>query len=236
MKKLFKRYPFLFDSIVIGVSMAVIIGLTIFAVIKDQHIEKPIIDDTETAPVTTVETYERPSVVIPQIVEPPETESESVTEETTAEETTTAPVTEPITEAETTAKAVPETTVPETAAPKLVEITSAPETTAEVTTAAETKSGYLGRFKLTAYCACSKCCGKWGAQTATGTVPTQGRTIAVDPKVIPYGSSVYIEGWGTYIAEDCGGGIKNNRIDIFFNSHAEALNFGVRYADVYLEP
>ena len=236
MKKLFKRYPFLFDSIVIGVCCSIILGVTLWAFFKDQHIEKPIFDDTETAPVTTVETYERPSVVIPQIVDPPETESEIVTEETTAEETTTAPVTEPITEAETTAKAVPETTVPETVAPRIVEVAPEAETTAETTTAAETKSGYLGRFKLTAYCACSKCCGKWGAKTATGTVPTQGRTIAVDPKVIPYGSSVYIEGWGTYIAEDTGGGIKNNRIDVFFNSHTEAFNFGVRYADVYLEP
>lgn len=109
------------------------------------------------------------------------------------------------------------------------------------TTVAETTSGriYLGNYKLTAYCSCSVCCGKWGQRTASGTAPVQGRTIAVDPSVIPYGTSVYIEGYGTYIAEDTGGAIKNNdqygRIDVYFNDHEEALIFGVRYADVYLE-
>lgn len=111
------------------------------------------------------------------------------------------------------------------------------ETTAVETAVAETTSGrvYLGKYKLTAYCSCSTCCGKWGARTATGTAPVQGRTIAVDPRVIPYGSQVHIDGYGTYIAEDTGGAIKNNRIDVYFNNHTEALNFGVRYADVYLE-
>ena len=92
---------------------------------------------------------------------------------------------------------------------------------------------YMGRFKLTAYCACSKCCGKSDGITATGTKAKQGRTIAVDPKKIPYGTKVVINGH-TYVAEDCGGSIKNNRIDIFFNSHKEALQFGVQYADVYI--
>ena len=93
---------------------------------------------------------------------------------------------------------------------------------------------YLGGFKLTAYCACEICCGEWAnGITATGTVATQGRTIAVDPTVIPYGSKVMINGH-TYVAEDCGGAITENRIDIFFDNHDEALNFGVQYYDVYL--
>jgi 3D (Asp-Asp-Asp) domain-containing protein len=92
---------------------------------------------------------------------------------------------------------------------------------------------YMGRFKLTAYCACSKCCGKSDGITASGTKAKQGRTIAVDPKQIPYGTKVVINGH-TYVAEDCGGSIKNNRIDVFFNSHKEALQFGVQYADVYI--
>lgn len=95
------------------------------------------------------------------------------------------------------------------------------------------KLTFLGVYRLTAYCSCSICRDKWGPRIAVN--PTQGRTIAVDPTVIPYGTSVYIEGYGTYIAEDTGGAIKNNRIDVFFNSHTEALKFGVRYADVYLE-
>lgn len=79
----------------------------------------------------------------------------------------------------------------------------------------------------TAYCPCLHCCGKTDGITATGTIATQGRTIAADPAVIPYGTAVIING-NTYIVEDCGGAIKGNRIDIFFDSHAEALEFGVQ--------
>lgn len=78
---------------------------------------------------------------------------------------------------------------------------------------------------LTAYCSCAKCCGKSDGITATGTLAKQGRTIAVDPRYIPYGTEVIIDGV-TYIAEDCGGAIKGNRIDLFFDSHSEALKFG----------
>ena len=92
----------------------------------------------------------------------------------------------------------------------------------------------LGEFKLTAYCNCKKCCGKWaGGPTASGKMPKQGRTIAVDPKVIPLGSKVVINGI-TYIAEDTGSAIKNKRIDVYFDSHKEALKFGVQYAKVYV--
>ena len=97
----------------------------------------------------------------------------------------------------------------------------------------------LGEFKLTAYCPCAKCCGKTDGITATGTTATEGRTIAVDPRVIPYGSTVTIYfSDGTlhsYIAEDCGGGIKGNRLDIYFNDHQTALQFGVQRAYVYME-
>ena len=92
---------------------------------------------------------------------------------------------------------------------------------------------YLGEFLLTAYCPCSYCCGKSDGITATGTVAPAGRTIAVDPRIIPYGSQVKINGH-IYTAEDCGGAIKSNKIDIFFSTHQEALNFGTRYADAYL--
>lgn len=98
----------------------------------------------------------------------------------------------------------------------------------------EPKEINLGKFKLTAYCGCKKCCGKTDGITSTGTKATQGRTIAVDTKVIPYGSKVIING-KEYIAEDCGGAIKNNRIDIFFNNHQDALKFGVQYANVYIK-
>lgn len=98
----------------------------------------------------------------------------------------------------------------------------------------------LGEFVLSAYCPCSKCCGRWAdGITATGTVATEGRTIAVDPSVIPYGATVtlYCESGDTVscIAEDCGGGIKGKHIDVFFDDHQAALEFGVQSAMVYVE-
>lgn len=85
-------------------------------------------------------------------------------------------------------------------------------------------------FKVTAYCPCVKCCGKSDGITATGVKAIQGRTIAVDPRYIPYGTEVTING-NTYVAEDCGGNIKGNRIDIYFDNHNEALQFGVQHLE-----
>ena len=73
-----------------------------------------------------------------------------------------------------------------------------------------------------------------GGKTATGTVPKWG-TIAVDPKVIPYGTKVYIPQFNkTFIAEDCGGAIKGNKIDIYMNSKQECINWGRRTIDIYI--
>ena len=92
----------------------------------------------------------------------------------------------------------------------------------------------LGVFHITHYCQCSICCGPWAnGITSTGVTATTNRTIAVDPTVIPYGSKVVINGQ-VYVAEDCGGAIKNNRIDIYMGSHAEALNSSVFDVEVYL--
>lgn len=96
----------------------------------------------------------------------------------------------------------------------------------------------LEECKLSAYCKENYphiCNNGDSSQTATGTVPLAGRTVAVDPKVIPYGSEVIINGH-TYIAEDCGGAIKGNRIDILFDTHQEALEFGIQYAEVSYIP
>lgn len=74
-----------------------------------------------------------------------------------------------------------------------------------------------------------------GTITATGTKPIFGRTIAVDPTVIPYGSRIYIPEFDkTFIAEDCGGGIKGNKIDIYMNTEQECLNWGVRNITIYI--
>lgn len=93
----------------------------------------------------------------------------------------------------------------------------------------------LGEFKLTGYCTCSECCdGYADGYTATMTTATPGRTIAVDPTVIPYGTEVKING-DIFIAEDCGEAIKGNRIDMLCANHELAEKFGVQYADVYIK-
>ena len=61
----------------------------------------------------------------------------------------------------------------------------------------------------------------------------EGQTIAVDPRVIPYGTKVIIGGH-IFTAEDCGGAIQGNHIDIYVNNHAEATALGVTNADVFL--
>lgn len=94
----------------------------------------------------------------------------------------------------------------------------------------------LGRFKVTHYC-CEKyphiCNAGPPYKTATGTTPHIGG-CAVDPKVIPLGSYVKI-GDTVYHAEDTGGAIKDNRIDIVVGTHAEAMQKGVYYAEVFLK-
>ena len=92
----------------------------------------------------------------------------------------------------------------------------------------------LGKFTITAYCPCEVCCDEWAdGLTYSGEKATEGRTIAVDPGVIPLDSVVEING-AEYIAEDIGGAIKGNNIDLFFNSHEDALNYGVQNHKVYL--
>lgn len=92
---------------------------------------------------------------------------------------------------------------------------------------------YIGTFTVTHYCPCYVCCNKTDGITYTGTKATEGRTIAVDPEVIPLGSIVIMDG-EEYVAEDVGGAIKGNRIDKYMESHQDALNAGVVQADVWI--
>lgn len=93
---------------------------------------------------------------------------------------------------------------------------------------------YMGEFTVTHYCDCPICCGKWSdGITATGTVATPGRTVVVDPSVIPLGSQVLIDGH-TYIAEDTGSAIKGNRLDVFVATHEEGISRGRVERGVYL--
>lgn len=92
----------------------------------------------------------------------------------------------------------------------------------------------LGNYRLSFYCPCATCNGRSDAKTKIGTKMAEGRTIAVDSRVIPLGSRVYIDGYGVFIAEDTGGAIKGNRIDVCVANHSRAYQFGIDYADVYL--
>lgn len=96
----------------------------------------------------------------------------------------------------------------------------------------------LGEFKLTAYCSCSKCCGEWAecrpediVYGASGKELVAGVSVAVDTEIIPYGTVLVIDG-REYEAMDCGGAVNGNHIDVYFNSHEDALEFGVQYANV----
>ena len=85
-------------------------------------------------------------------------------------------------------------------------------------------------YKVTGYCACVKCCGKTNGITASGTKATAGRTIAASGQ-FAFGTKLLINGT-TYTVEDRGGAIKGNKIDVYFNTHAEALQWGVKYLPV----
>ena len=94
---------------------------------------------------------------------------------------------------------------------------------------------YLGSFLLTGYCDCVECQEEWVGTTAMGIAPTVNNTVAVDPDLIPLGSYLIIDGV-RYHAEDVGGMIQDQHIDIFVGSHSECYSdFCNGYHDVYLE-
>ena len=82
-------------------------------------------------------------------------------------------------------------------------------------------------FKVTGYCPCKKCCGKTDGITASGKKATANHTVAA-PKEYAFGTRIVLNGYGTFYVEDRGGAIKGNRIDRFFNTHQQALNWGVK--------
>lgn len=92
---------------------------------------------------------------------------------------------------------------------------------------------YLGTYRTTAYCPCRKCSEGWGRKTSSGALASSGHTVAVDPRVIPMGSRLLIDG-KEYVAQDIGGAVKGKHIDIYYDSHGEALRHGSRKAEVYL--
>lgn len=175
-------------------------------------------------------------------------------ESTTVNETTTAlnwhlSTTTSEVEEVTTTTQVEETTTEETTTTTTTTETTTVETTSKIVTAAQ--SNLIGRFKITVYCACSKCCGKYAigrpvdkdgnviVKGSSGRVLTPLYSIATDTRVIPSGKEVVING-KTYRADDTGGAVKGNVIDIYAGTdHEEAWRIACemaedsQYADVY---
>lgn len=96
------------------------------------------------------------------------------------------------------------------------------------------KYEYLGKFSITFYC-CEQyehICGTGDGLTASG-LELQTGMVAVDPTIIPLGSTIIIDGI-PYLATDTGGAIKGNRIDVAVPTHQEALELGIQTADVWI--
>lgn len=113
---------------------------------------------------------------------------------------------------------------------KIVQIQTKQITSRSSNSRVSSTSGKSGVYKVTAYCSCAKCCGKTNGITASGTKATANHTIAA-PSIFAFGTKVKINGT-VYVVEDRGGAIQGNRIDIYMNSHQEALAWGVRYLEL----
>lgn len=94
---------------------------------------------------------------------------------------------------------------------------------------------------VTAYCPCAKCCGKYAdGVTSTGRDAYKTRGVAVDPKIIPYGSQITIPGAGTFVADDTGGAMRQAtkrgevHIDLRFDDHQKALVWGRQHLDIII--
>ena len=117
---------------------------------------------------------------------------------------------------------------------KIIQVQNAVVASRSAVTARTTNTGTTisagATFKVTAYCSCSKCCGKSNGITAAGTKAKANHTVAA-PSSFAIGTKLLINGT-VYTVEDRGGAITGNKIDIYMNSHAEALAWGVKYMTV----
>ena len=95
---------------------------------------------------------------------------------------------------------------------------------------------HLGEYRVTAYCACEKCCGRWSdGHFADGTSCADKSLLSVAaPPEVPLGATLYLEGVGPVIVRDRGGAIKGQRLDLFHATHQEALEWGVQERRVWI--
>lgn len=88
-------------------------------------------------------------------------------------------------------------------------------------------------YRITAYCPCERCCGRYAdGITASGHKIQQGDKFCAAPPNIPFGTMLDIPDYGVVPVLDRGGVIKGNRLDVFFHTHQQALNWGVKYLQV----
>lgn len=144
----------------------------------------------------------------------------------------TAPVTAPVTEPETVPVSIPEI-IPEE--PATYPIDREPD-----------NLWSLGEFKITAYCPCEKCCGYWATvrptdengepivYTASGKIAVQGVSVAADTSILPFGT-VLVIGGHEYTVQDRGGMVKGNHVDIYFDSHEAAKEWGTQYMEIFVK-
>lgn len=136
-------------------------------------------------------------------------------------------------------------TVPETPLDPIPEII--PEETATYPIDREPDNLWsLGEFKITAYCPCEKCCGYWATvrpsdengepivYTASGKIAVQGVTVAADTSILPFGT-VLVIGEHEYTVQDRGGMVKGNHVDIYFDSHEAAKEWGTQYMEIFVK-
>jgi 3D (Asp-Asp-Asp) domain-containing protein len=106
----------------------------------------------------------------------------------------------------------------------------------------EEEKEFLGNFRITAYCSCKKCCGKWADNRPNGIVyGASGAELVAGVSVaspLPFGTEIYIDGLGDYVVQDrlakwVVEKYGENLIDVYFDNHEEACQFGLKYLDVY---
>jgi 3D (Asp-Asp-Asp) domain-containing protein len=92
------------------------------------------------------------------------------------------------------------------------------------------------QMEVTAYCPCEKCCGRWADGFFADGSPVGGRAVAADTSIYPFGTTFDVPGYGVAVVKDRGGAIKGkNRLDLYFSTHQEALNWGRQTIEVTKE-